>query len=105
MTCATQREMSPPPACSRPGLMRLSGVHGFFSKPRAFTKVHIVRLHFPARQKAMSSIQQSIPDGKAHPAEPSSPSRHAAPPTHEENCGSALTKYSLREALDRSTAC
>jgi hypothetical protein len=32
----------------------------------------------------MSSTQQSIPDGKAHPAEPSSHSRQAAPPTHEE---------------------
>src|SRR5579859_5839970 len=84
MTCATQREMSPPPACSRAGLMRVSGVRGFFSKPRAFTKTKIVRLDFPERQKAMSSTQQSIPDGKAHPAEPSSPSRHAEPPTHEE---------------------
>ena len=32
----------------------------------------------------MSSTQQSIPDGKAHQAEPSSHSRQAAPPTHEE---------------------
>ena len=57
--------------------MRVSGVRGFFSKPRAFTKAKIVRLDFPERQEAMSSTQQSIPDGKAHPAEPSSPSRHA----------------------------
>jgi Protein of unknown function (DUF2934) len=63
--------------------MRLSGVRGFFSKPRAFTEAKVARLHFPERQKPMSSTQQSIPDGKAYPAEPSSPSRQAAPPTHE----------------------
>ena len=52
MTCATQREMSPPRACSRTGLMKLSGVRGFFSKPRAFTKATIVRLDFPERHKS-----------------------------------------------------
>jgi len=31
--------------------MRVSGVRGFFSKPRAFTKATIVRLDFPERQK------------------------------------------------------
>jgi Protein of unknown function (DUF2934) len=64
--------------------MRLSGVRGFFSKPRAFSEAKVARLQFPERQKPMSSTQQSISDGKAHPAEPSSPSRQVAPPTHEE---------------------
>ena len=32
----------------------------------------------------MSSTQQSIQDGKAHPPEPSSPNRQVTPPAHED---------------------
>lgn len=50
----------------------------------------------------MSSTQQSIPDEKAHPPEPSSPSRQAAPPTREEI---ALRAYEISVERGEGTGC
>jgi len=50
----------------------------------------------------MSSTQQSIPDEKAHPPEPSSPSRQAAPPTREEI---ALRAYEISVERGEGPGC
>ena len=44
-------------------------------------------------KEAMSSTQQSIQDGKAHPPEPSSQSRQVTPPAHEDIALRAYEKF------------